>query len=104
MGSVTKVASRQFKWVEITSQFSKDFIENNEDSDERYLLEVDVQNPEKLHDIHNDLLFLSESMKIEKSWKTCSQLAWSKRICHTHTKFQTSIKSRISIEISEQSH
>ena len=67
MGSVTKVASRQFKWVEITSQFSKDFIENNEDSDERYLLEVDVQNPEKLHDIHNDLLFLSESMKIEKS-------------------------------------
>ena len=29
-------------------------------------LKVDVQYPEKLHDLHNDLPFLPERMKIEK--------------------------------------
>ena len=45
-----------FKWVENTSQFNKDFIENyNEDRFEWYFREVNVQYPEKLHDLHNDL-------------------------------------------------
>ena len=39
-----------FKWVENTSQFSKDFIENyNEDSDVGYFFEVQVQYSEELH-------------------------------------------------------
>ena len=47
-----------FKWVENTSQFSKNFIENyNEDKDEGYFLEVDVQYPRKLHELHNNLPF-----------------------------------------------
>ena len=29
---------------------------------------------EKLHDLHNDLPFLSEKNENWKSWKTCSQL------------------------------
>ena len=33
-------------------------------------LETDIQYPEKLNDLHNDLPFLPERMKIEK---TCSQ-------------------------------
>ena len=45
-----------FKWVENTFQCNKDFIENyNGDIDERYFLEVDIQYPEKLHNLHNDL-------------------------------------------------
>ena len=40
---------------------NKDFIKNyNEESDQEYFLEVDIQYPEKLHELHNDLLFLSE--------------------------------------------
>ena len=58
MGSVAKVACRQFKCVENTSQFNEDFIENyNEDSDEEYFLEIDVQYLEELLDLHNDLPF-----------------------------------------------
>ena len=58
------------KWFEDTSQFNKDFMENyNEDSDERYFIYVEVQCPEKLH----DLPFLRESMKIQKV--DCSKLA-----------------------------
>ena len=38
----------------------------NEKSDEGYFLEVDVQYLEKLRELHNDLQFLTERMKIEK--------------------------------------
>ena len=38
----------------------------NEESDEGYSLEIDVQYLEKLHELHNDLPFLPERMKIEK--------------------------------------
>ena len=56
-----------FEWIKDTSQFNEDFIKNyNEESDEGYFLEVDVQYLEKLHELHNDLPFLPERMKIEK--------------------------------------
>ena len=38
----------------------------NEESDKWYFLEVDVQYTKKLHELHNDLPFLPEIMKIEK--------------------------------------
>ena len=50
-----------------TSQLDKDFMKSyNEDSDEGYFFEVDVQYPEKLREIHNELPFLPEKLKIEK--------------------------------------
>ena len=56
-----------FEWIKDTSQFNEDFIKNcNEESDEGYFVEVDVQYLEKLHELHNDLLFLPDKMKIEK--------------------------------------
>ena len=39
-------------------QFNEDFIKsNNEESDERYFLEIDVQYPEKLPESHYNLQF-----------------------------------------------
>ena len=59
-----------FELIKDTSQFNEDFLKNyNEESDERYFLEVDVQYPEKLRELHNDLPFLPERMKIEKVQK-----------------------------------
>ena len=46
----------------------------NEESDEGYFLKVDVQYAEKLHELHNDLLFLPERMKIEKFEKLVANL------------------------------
>ena len=52
--------------IEDTSQLNEDFIKSyKEESDEGYYLEVDIQYPEILHDLHNDLTFLPERMKIE---------------------------------------
>ena len=39
----------------------------NEKGDDRYFPEVDVQYPEKLYDLHNDLPFLQERRKLKKS-------------------------------------
>ena len=38
----------------------------NKESDEGYFLEVDVQYPEKLYDLHNDLPFLLEGKRLKK--------------------------------------
>ena len=51
------------KWVENTSQFSKDFIENyNEDSEEEYFLEVDGQYPENYMIFAITYILLRKSM------------------------------------------
>ena len=65
----------RFKWMEETSQFNEDFLKNyNEESSEGYFLAVDVQYPEQLHELHNDLPFLPETMKIKKFEKLVTNL------------------------------
>ena len=62
-----KLPVNEFECIKDTFQFNEDFIKNyNEESDEGYFLDVDVQYPEKLHELHNDLPFLPERMKIKK--------------------------------------
>ena len=57
-----------FEWVEDINEFGKSFVKSyNEQSDERYFLDNDVQYPEKLHELHNNIPFLPEWLKIEKS-------------------------------------
>ena len=70
-----KLPVNNFEWIKDTSQFNEDFIKNyNEESDEGYFFEVDVQYPEKLHELHNDLPFLHERMKIKKVKKLVANL------------------------------
>ena len=62
-----KLPLNNFEWIKDVSQFNERFMKNyTEDIDEGHFLEVDVQYLEKLHELHNDLLFLLEKMKIEK--------------------------------------
>ena len=49
------------------SDFNEDFIKNyNENSDERYFLEVDIEYPKQLWSSDKDLPFLPERRKLEK--------------------------------------
>ena len=51
----------------MVTQCYEDFIKSyREDSNIGYFLQVDVQYPEELHELHNDFPFLPERMKIEK--------------------------------------
>ena len=50
-----------FKWVSIEPNEIDELMRC---TDKGYLLEVDVKYPKELHDLHNDLLFICERMKI----------------------------------------
>ena len=64
-----------FEWIEDTFQFNEDFVKNcNEEIDEGYFLEVGLQYHENLHNLHNNLLFLPERIKIEKGEKIVANL------------------------------
>ena len=75
MGNVPKFPVNNFQWIKDTSQFNEDFIKHyNEESGEGYFLVVDVHYIEKLFELHNDLRFLSERMKIRKVEKLVANL------------------------------
>ena len=70
-----KLPVNNFEWIEDPSQFNEVFIKSySEESDEGYFLEVDVQYPEKLHELQNYLPFLPERMKIEEFKKIVTNL------------------------------
>ena len=72
---IQKLPANDFKWVEDISRFNKDFKKiYNDESDEEYFLNVYVQYPENLHNLHNDLPFLDEKMKIGKLGKLVANL------------------------------
>ena len=56
-------------------KFNENFIKNcNEDSDKGYIIEVDVDYPKNLHDLHSDSSFLPERLSINKCSKLVSNL------------------------------
>ena len=67
-------------------KFDENFIRNDDqDSNKGYILEVDVEYPRDLHNLHSDLPFLSERMKI----KNCSKL-----VCNLYDKKEYVIHMR----------
>ena len=101
-GMSQKLPVDGFKWID-TSLIGKRFnkfiglIKNyDEDSNKRYILEVDVEYPKKLHDLHSDLPFLPERMKINKCCKLVCNL-YDKKLCCSRKNLKTSIKSWINI-------
>ena len=86
LGNVAKVSVNNFEWIEDTSRFNKYYVKDyNGISDERYFLEVSVQYTEKLHELHNDLPFLPERIKIENVEKLLPNLH-AKAECVVHTR------------------
>ena len=62
-----KLPINGFKWVEKLSRFNERFIKNyNENSDIGYFLEVDIDYPKELFNLHKDLPFLPERKKVNK--------------------------------------
>ena len=64
-----KLPVNDLKWVkqEDLSQFNEDFIKNyDENGNTGYFLEVDIDYPKELFDLHKDLPFLPESKKVNK--------------------------------------
>ena len=89
-----KLPVNGFKWVKNVSKIDEDFIKSyDEDIDKGYILEVDVEYPNILHDLHRDLPFLPERMKIDKCSKLVCNLYDKKNLCCSYKIIKTSLKS-----------
>ena len=73
-----KLPTNGFKWIdtsETSNKINEDFMKNyNENNDKSYILEVDVKYPKRLRELHSDLPFLSERMKVSKCKKPVCNL------------------------------
>ena len=66
MSNISKITCRWFLMGKNLPKFSEEFIKNyDEDRNKGYTLEVDVEYPKDLHNLHRDLSFLSERLKIK---------------------------------------
>ena len=73
-----KLPVNDFKWINNVSKINEKFIKiYDEDSGKGYIFEVDVNYRKRLLDLHSDLPFLPERMKIDK----CKKL-----VCNLHDK------------------
>ena len=77
-----KLPTRNFLWVKNISLIDEEFRTNyDKNGDFRFFLKVDVEYPEELHDLHIDLPFLPQKMKINGHNKlVCTHNEKKKRI------------------------
>ena len=80
-----KLPVNGFKWVKNSSQFNESFIRDyDENSDIGYFLEVDIDYPKKLFNLHKDLPFLPDREKVNKVEKLiCCIEDKEKYVIHT---------------------
>ena len=77
-----KLPVNGFKWLDSNkiNKINEAFIKKyNENENKGYILEVDVKYPKRLHELHSDLPFLSERMKIDKCNKLVCNLSNKKK-------------------------
>ena len=81
-----KLPENGFRWLDSDeiNEINEEFIKNyNENDNKGYILEVDVKYTKRLHELHSDLPFLSERMKIEKCSKfVCNLFNKKKYVTH----------------------
>ena len=89
-----------FKWIKNVTEIGEKLIKNyDEDSDKRYIFEVDVKYSRRLHDLHSDLPFLHKRMKIDKCNKlVCNFRNKKKYTVHKRSLKQALTKLRVKIE------
>ena len=69
------MAVRGFKWVNDISEIDEDFVKDyNQNDNKGYILDVDVDYPSKLQNLHSDLPFLPERMIINNTKKLVCNL------------------------------
>ena len=92
-----KLPVRRFKWDD-ANKCTEVMIKNyNEDDKYGALLEVDIESPNELHELHMDLPFLCDRKQINKTSKLITSFEDKKRVCNTHISIKTGTKSWIKI-------
>ena len=81
-----KLPVNSFRWLD-SDEINEEFIKNyNENDNKGYIIEVDVRYPKRLHELHSDLPFLPERMKIDKCNKlVCNLFNKKKYVLHINS-------------------
>ena len=81
-----KLPVNGFKWLG-SDKIKEDFIKNyDENNDKGYILELGIKYPKRLHELHSDLLFLPERMKVNKCKKVvCNLFNKKKYVAHINS-------------------
>ena len=81
-----KLPVNGFKWLD-SDKINEDFIKNyDENNDKGYILEVEFKYLKRLHELHSDLPFLSEQMKVNKCKKlVCNLFNKKKYVAHINS-------------------
>ena len=79
-----------FKWVKVNNETVNRILNKSDNSLHGYFLEVDLDYPGELHDIHNDYQLASEKIKIEggtksKMYSILDLNNCEKSVCKLHT-------------------
>ena len=69
-----------FKWVKNIDQIKQKLMNIKSNSSTGYILEVDLEYPQELHDIHNDYPLAPEKINIPKEWLSDYYYRKSKKI------------------------
>ena len=94
MGNVSKITGKWFWMGKNVSKFVEEFIQNcDEDSNKWYILEVEVEYSKDFYNLHSDLPFLSERMKIKKCNKLVCNLYDKKKNSCSYKSSKTCIES-----------
>ena len=84
-----KLPVNGFRWLDSDeiNEINEEFIKNyNENDNKCYIIEVDVRYPKRLHELHSDLPFLPERMKIDKCNKlVCNLFNKKKYVIHINS-------------------
>ena len=73
-----------FKWINELSKLDENFMKNyDKNSNKRYFLEVDVEYPKKLFNLHKDFSYLPERKEIKKSKKLICNIRDEKNMLFT---------------------
>ena len=87
-----KLPVNSFKWLDTSEtsalarsdKINEDFIKNYDENNKKgYILEVDIKYLKRLHELHSDLPFLSERMKVNKCKSLFVIYSTTKNTSHT---------------------
>ena len=80
-----KLTVRGFRWMDDISRMNEDFVKSYDKNDNKgYILEVDVDYPNELQNLHSDLPFLPERMVINNTKKLECNLHDKKELCRAY--------------------